>query len=182
MVPSKERKNNQRHNIQYTNMSWVSQKMWNKLTQTRCLFCKWTDNAVWPILSQEKPWMILIDDWKFQISCWRWAGKALNTPYDVKSNWPPLILTLSNQGPIQKTFGRPRTILTEQILCFFLRRWRSTLSWSRWPEGSAGSWRAAPPTTWRPWRRASGSSLACWRTRTQSLQGYDATAANAKRH
>ncbi|XP_078809385.1 ADP-ribosylation factor-like protein 15a isoform X7 [Oryzias latipes] len=29
-------------------------------------------------------------------------------------------------------------------------RLKSTLSWSRWPGGSAGSWKAAAPTTW--WR------------------------------
>lgn len=83
--------------------------------------------------------------------------------------------------------GRPEWphVWTDHILSlsfFFLcpGRSRSTLSWSRWPEGNAGSWRAAPPTTWRQWRRASVSWLACWRTRTQSPRGYDAAAANAE--
>lgn len=74
------------------------------------------------------------------------------------------------------------TVLFCWPCCLFAGRSRSTSSWSRWLEGNAGSWRAAAPTTWRQWKRSSVSSSACWRTKTQSLQGYDATAANARRH
>lgn len=65
---------------------------------------------------------------------------------------------------------------TDHNLCFVARS-RSTLSLSRWPEENAGFWMAAAPTTWRRWRIVLVNSLSCWRTKTQSLQGYD-----TKRH